>query len=1334
MATEDVDIFATGREMQRGSYSPPQSLDLTPAQTAYLAGALVDPQGAADFTGNYFEFPTSNMSIKDMLEGPRAPSFFKNLRQRNFGDAAFQGVGALPIPFLAGAAKYFKAASKIGKEVDPRILRATEQGYDFDNVMYHASKQDIKEFVPGYDDGLTFLTPSPEFASNWLGKGKFKERQGDTGAVEGVKAERRQFSKKAEEILESLPKDQRQQYFEEVISPQMQQLLKDEKLSDSAIYPVVTKTKKPFVPSKDVDVLEELFGKEKMESKASYDFPTLRDDLRDGNYLLYENKEVVDFLKSKGYDSMFLKESSGKDEPFTTFAVFEPKDIRSVNAQFSNDPDLPPILKSEGGSVDDEDIFGYSLGGSISEDMRKIQGRPEPEPFLSPARAAYFAAQFPFGAGTLDAIGEMNQLPDIKAIDPFSGAPGVSMAENLAQRNYLDFGLQGMSVLGDAAYGVPIIGPPIAGALKVPRAIQKLLQAGETLGQAERRAIDELREATEAFDLKKSQLEAEGVDPYPQLVSLKENIDVKSGNLRALNIYVKNNPEATGFVVPSYEQALDSLEATRGRIRTNPEDFDQRLLFLHQTDREKMTALLEGDNKMPSPSIAVLDKDQSFEGYGDIDLIGNPNAFDPKNPENPMYKSDAWTPTTGAVYRLAAPDSLYNFQLDFSGYKDIDPEAYNLMEYKIGASSVQTPSDIDPFGTNFNGDPFHAKDAKNLFMSSGIPQSFDNLLLTKFFKDKYDTDYVNDVDKYSSFDGQLVKTGMSAVDSMDQKSKERILKEFNSFKDELFQKYFPNLYTDSYDGPVPFDADEVAAEMGGRSQILGEIGVEGEMDDIANISQLLAASTEATPIQSLAEAKAVAEGRLLRSGESMPAAFTASSELQREFYDSYGKIQDIITDASFDVGEGYLNVPVGLPEELISQTVRSGGSLDTIEEIVNDIGPVPYSVDDVPTNLPDDVLKKLTFELKKLYDKVHGVDVKYFESKPTRAVKLDEFVGAIVPQREKGIIEKLKDKGLKVVTYTSDAEKQEARKQFKDQMFSIGGAGALGGTAYMSTQPDSVNKEDIPNLRIGGPPIPYRRGYRGPIDPSFNYGQAPQMFGRMFANRVGIGALPFIGRPATNLFSRGFSRLGQFGQRLPGGRQIGNFLNRIARPVNRITAFQDRMNPQNVMTSGIGRLFGGGNQQGGKGMFGLRGKGGLLGFGLLGGRGTPRQVARQQYGGSPSILGSGAFASSYAPKIGEDVVTGRQDSSTRNVPNYTGTIESGDFDIFDTPAEPAIEYSFARAPRGSIIGTSGFASNIPYARISSLGGGGGFGGSGASSGGFGGGFTFKKEHAQDAGG
>jgi len=236
------------------------------------------------------------------------------------------------------------------------VKQAKEQGYDLDNVMYHASKQDIDEFVPGYADGLTFLTPNKEFANNWLGKGKFQERQGGTGAIEGVRAEKKRFGEEADKILESLPEDQRDQYFEEILLPRQQQLIRDEQLADSAIYPVVTKAKKPFVPHKDYKVLEELLGEEKMnegfEVGGSFimGMPTYGDALKSGNYLLYENPEVVEFLKSKGYDSMFLKESTDIREElestdYSTFAVFDPTDIRSVNAKFDpKEKGSPKIL------------------------------------------------------------------------------------------------------------------------------------------------------------------------------------------------------------------------------------------------------------------------------------------------------------------------------------------------------------------------------------------------------------------------------------------------------------------------------------------------------------------------------------------------------------------------------------------------------------------------------------------------------------------------------------------------------------------------------------------------------------------------------------------------------------------------------------------------------------------------------------------------------------------------------------------------------------------------------------------------------------------------------
>jgi hypothetical protein len=105
--------------------------------------------------------------------------------------AGVAGLGAAsllaPDQAEAGGLGSLPAATK--KARAESVKQAKEQGYDLNNVMYHASKQDIKEFVPGYSDGLVFLTPNKEFANDWLGKGKFQERQGGTGSIEGVRAE-----------------------------------------------------------------------------------------------------------------------------------------------------------------------------------------------------------------------------------------------------------------------------------------------------------------------------------------------------------------------------------------------------------------------------------------------------------------------------------------------------------------------------------------------------------------------------------------------------------------------------------------------------------------------------------------------------------------------------------------------------------------------------------------------------------------------------------------------------------------------------------------------------------------------------------------------------------------------------------------------------------------------------------------------------------------------------------------------------------------------------------------------------------------------------------------
>lgn len=239
--------------------------------------------------------------------------------------------------------------TKALEEGKNRLQRAFDQGFDMspEGRLYHASKQDIHEMQAGYDDGLVFTTPDPEFANQWLGKGKFQERQGHQAQADVKNLTKSQrdlrneifygknntdeewLNLKGEEY--NAEYDRRQKIYHDAIG-------KDIYPTDmhSTIYPLVTRTKKPFRPDQDYGVLEELYGKDYLDAPFGSGFATFRDAMKDGNYLLYENKEVVDFLKRKGYDSMFLKESSGKDSPFTTLAVFDGKNLRSPHAQFKD--------------------------------------------------------------------------------------------------------------------------------------------------------------------------------------------------------------------------------------------------------------------------------------------------------------------------------------------------------------------------------------------------------------------------------------------------------------------------------------------------------------------------------------------------------------------------------------------------------------------------------------------------------------------------------------------------------------------------------------------------------------------------------------------------------------------------------------------------------------------------------------------------------------------------------------------------------------------------------------------------------------------------------------
>ena len=81
---------------------------------------------------------------------------------------------------------------------------------------------------------------------------------------------------------------------------------------------------------------------------------------------MYETKPVVNYLKSKGYDSMRLRESTGDNYP--TIALFEPESVRSRFA--AGDPHrLSAAIAAATGSVAPDLLAEeYANGGEVTSD------------------------------------------------------------------------------------------------------------------------------------------------------------------------------------------------------------------------------------------------------------------------------------------------------------------------------------------------------------------------------------------------------------------------------------------------------------------------------------------------------------------------------------------------------------------------------------------------------------------------------------------------------------------------------------------------------------------------------------------------------------------------------------------------------------------------------------------------------------------------------------------------------------------------------------------------------------------------------------------------------
>jgi len=332
-------------------------------------------QAMADMLGG-MSIPLSFVPVAGDFAGLAADAAMYATRpeERTLGNAAMTLAGIVPgIPGAAAIRAGGQAAEgALDMSQAARMQRADEMAY-MPETYYHASTSDFDEFRPKYDDGLTFITPNPEFANKWLGKGgsrsKLMQARVDSPFYKQYKAEekgiRGKYAAKYGDDIDQWPEAERAKYWQE-----SRNLTRQYDATDQVIYPLRTNVQNTFDPRQHEDVIVEFLkskGRDPMASTISRDKTDL-DYYKTGNYLLFETPEMVQFLKNKGFDSMRLAEDGYNNGAFDTLAVFNPANIRSVNAAFD------PAKRSSA------NLTAGILGGAVGlSALRNIAAQREQE-------------------------------------------------------------------------------------------------------------------------------------------------------------------------------------------------------------------------------------------------------------------------------------------------------------------------------------------------------------------------------------------------------------------------------------------------------------------------------------------------------------------------------------------------------------------------------------------------------------------------------------------------------------------------------------------------------------------------------------------------------------------------------------------------------------------------------------------------------------------------------------------------------------------------------------------------------------------------------------------
>ncbi|MDO9463822.1 MAG: LPD38 domain-containing protein [bacterium] len=233
--------------------------------------------------------------------------------------------------------KWFKKSQVVDKNDNPL-------------PVYHGTKAIIDKFKHDekrFDDRLIFFSKDPAFAEEWArGRQPNKPSRNYSWTDQDQKnldKHWKDFHKISDELYKT-DKVKWTEKYDKLRATEPRTRYTEEREADVSIYPVYISAQNIFNPMKDYKVVEPLL--KTMEGMQGVIEKGLH---KEGNWIVYERKDVIDLLESKGYDGIYIKESAFSGAPHDTIAVWEPTQIKSIFNTGAYGLDEPDIMYAVAG-------------------------------------------------------------------------------------------------------------------------------------------------------------------------------------------------------------------------------------------------------------------------------------------------------------------------------------------------------------------------------------------------------------------------------------------------------------------------------------------------------------------------------------------------------------------------------------------------------------------------------------------------------------------------------------------------------------------------------------------------------------------------------------------------------------------------------------------------------------------------------------------------------------------------------------------------------------------------------------------------------------------------